>query len=257
MLQPKIVPNPNSRIILQGAGVFTTIRVIYCEPWLWDKHWRRLMHCCERLGIETSDYSEYIVRRGLDESISDADKLKSLKARITITDERPSPLWSHAKATVPSNVTFLVSPARVIKRPFRVGVSPHLINSTSPITGLKTCNYLEPVLSLDDARSRGFQEAIRVNESGRVASACMANVFWLKGDQLFTPHLLTGCLAGTTREFICESLNVNEIAPNLDELRRADAIFLTSAGLGVTQVEEFDGREMPKVEHSILTLVPG
>jgi branched-chain amino acid aminotransferase len=250
------VTNPNTKIILYGAGVFTTIRIIDGEPWLWDKHWRRLMHDCELLGIDTTPYSEYMVRRGLDESIPDADKFRALKARITITDERPSPLWSDAKAPIPSNVTFLVCPLRMIDRPFRVGVSPHLMNSTSPIAGLKTCNYLDQILSLDEARSRGLNEAIRVDERGHVTSACMANVFWLKDAQLFTPAITTGCLPGTTREFVCENLNVVEVEADLDKLRLADAIFLTSAGLGVAQVDEFDGRSMATVDNAILNLMP-
>lgn len=245
-----------SRSYLYGAGVFTTIRMIKGEPWLWDSHWRRLMHDCERIGIDASPYSEYMVRRGLDESIPDGEKSKPLRARITITDETPSPLWSDAKGQAPSNVTFLVSTLRIPPRPFRLGLSPLKINSISPIAGLKTCNYLEQMMSLNEATGRGFQEAVRVNEHGYVTSACMANIFWLKGGQLFTPAFSTGCLPGTTREFVCENLDVTEVETDVDDVRRAAAIFLTSAGLGVVQVDEFDGQAIETVDHAILSLIP-
>jgi branched-subunit amino acid aminotransferase/4-amino-4-deoxychorismate lyase len=84
----------------------------------------------------------------------------------------------------------------------------------------------------------------------------MANVFWLRGDQLFTPSLATGCLPGTTREFVMENTAVTEVDVGTDELREADAIFLTSAGLGVVAVDEFRGRAIGNVEHAILELIP-
>ena len=36
---------------LYGSGVFTTIRIINGEPWLWEKHWRRLMNDAAKIGI--------------------------------------------------------------------------------------------------------------------------------------------------------------------------------------------------------------
>lgn len=111
-------------------------------------------------------------------------------------------------------------------------------------------------MSLDEARSRGANEAIRINERGHVASACMSNLFWLANGQLYTPALSTGCLPGTTREFVMENLEVSEIEADLQELKNADAIFLTSAGLGVVQVDEFNGREMQTTGHPILHVVP-
>lgn len=247
----------SSRARLYGAGVFTTIRIIDGEPWLWEKHWRRLEYDAAKLGIDLSMYSEYMVRHGLDESISDAERSGVRKARITITDERPSPLWSNDQPIVPSNISFLIAPLRELSRPFRLTISPHAISSTSPLAGLKTCNYLDQTMSLDEARSGGANEAIRVNERGHVTSACMANVFWLRGDQLFTPALSTGCLSGTTREFVMENrLDVGEVEAEIDDLREAEAIFLTSAGLGVTRVDEFEGRVMRESEHPMIHLAP-
>ncbi|MBV9240991.1 MAG: aminotransferase class IV [Acidobacteria bacterium] len=244
-----------SRSNLYGAGVFTTIRIIDGEPWLWDKHWRRLESDAAKIGIDLSMYSEYMVRRGLDESIPDVEKTGVRKARIMITDERPSPLWSEDQRVIPTNVSFLIAPLPKVARPFRLTISPYAVNSTSPLAGVKTCNYLEETLSLDEAKSRGYNEAVRLNERGHVTSACMANIFWLKDDRLFTSDLSTGCLPGTTREFVMESLDVTGGEVEVNELKRADAIFLTSAGLGVVQVDEFDQREMATLYHPIRRLV--
>ena len=75
---------------LYGSGVFTTIRIINGEPWLWEKHWRRLMNDAAKIGIDMSMYSEYMVRRGIDESIPDDEKDAPQKFRITVSDLKTS-----------------------------------------------------------------------------------------------------------------------------------------------------------------------
>lgn len=111
-------------------------------------------------------------------------------------------------------------------------------------------------MAFEEARARGFDEAVRLNERGEVTSACMANVFWLKDGKLYTPSLQTGCLPGTTREHILENMECVEIGARIAELHSADDIFLTSAGIGVVQVAEFDGRAMRRDPHGILDIVP-
>ncbi len=61
----------------------------------------------------------------------------------------------------------------------------------------------------------------------------MANVFWKKDGAIYTPPLETGCLNGTTREFILENFAVEQRKAYLAELNSADEIFLASAGIGI------------------------
>lgn len=144
---------------------------------------------------------------------------------------------------------------RPVPEEFRLTVSPYTVNSCSPLVGVKSCNYLENLLAIDEAKKRGFHEAIRVNERGFVTGGCMSNIFWLKDEVLYTPSLSTGCLAGTTREFVLESMECREVGIVIDGLNKAEEIFLTSAGLGVARVAEFEGRPLQKSDHPILTLL--
>ena len=112
------------------------------------------------------------------------------------------------------------------------------------------------MLGYEEATKRGFHEAIRLNERGEIASACMANVFWKKGGKLYTPSLKTGCLPGTTREFILENIECEEVEAGIEALENADRIFLTSAGIGVVRVAEFDGRNLEISDHALSKLLP-
>jgi branched-subunit amino acid aminotransferase/4-amino-4-deoxychorismate lyase len=101
------------------------------------------------------------------------------------------------------------------------------------LTGVKSCNYLENILALEEAKKRGFDEVVRINEKNEIVSAAMANIFWTKDGRIFTPAIETGCLKGTTREFILENFPVCEKTAFIAELAEADEIFLTSAGIGI------------------------
>lgn len=243
-----------SNIFLYGKGIFTTVAIHKHRPFLWEKHWRRITKNAESVGIDLSDYDENLVREQLDKAIT-ANKIREGRARLTFSDARPSRLWrSENESLVKTRLSVLIAERKPIPLDFKLTVSPYQINSQSPLAGIKSCNYLAKILALDEAKGRGFDEAIQLNERGEVTSASMANVFWLRDNVLFTPSLATGCLAGTTREFVLENVECGEVEAGIDECESADAIFLTSAGLGVVEVAELDARKFKSSGHSILDL---
>lgn len=243
-----------SNILLYGKGVFTTIPVRAGECIFWEKHWRRLAVHASRLDIDLSEYTEDSVRSEIAETLQ-RDQIATGRVRVSFLDGSASPLWSAdpEKRTI---LSVIAGPLRPVPGSLRLTVSPHQVNSTSPLSGIKSCSYLEPLLSLEEAKHRGFDEAIRLNERSEVTSACLANVFWLKGGKLFTPSLKTGCLAGTTREFILESLACEQVEARLEELRQAEAIFLSSAGLGLVKAAGFESGPLLAVEHPLISLLP-
>lgn len=244
----------NTNASLYGKGVFTTVAVFNRRPFLWEKHWHRLSKNAAGLGIDVSAYDSRSVAERLAEAIDSANIING-RGRISFLDETPSKIWEEVvKGETRLSITTANLRSRAENQ--KVTLSPHLVNSTSPLAGIKSCNYLEPLMAYDEAKVRGFDEAVRLNERGEIASACMANVFWLKGGRLFTPSLTTGCLAGTTREFILENLECEEVEAGVEAIREADEIFLTSAGIGVIQVAEFEGKNLRNIDHPITKILP-
>lgn len=236
-----------------GKGMFTTAAIVEGQVFLWEKHWRRLEENAVRLGIGLDGIKKETVEAGLDALIRQ-NRRGNGRARITLFDESAAGPWR--STTTGTSVLIVTSELRPRPRVVRLTVSPYLCNSTSPLAGVKSCNYLEQLLAAEEAKKRDFDEAIRVNERAEVVSACMANVFWVTGRKLFTPSLKTGCLSGTTREHVLENIPCEEAESGLDVLRNADAIFLTSAGIGVAGVTEFDETELRALEHPIADLLP-
>ena len=240
---------------LYGRGVFTTLAVVENEPFLWGKHWQRLTSNAAALGIDVSAHAEERVRDSLLYSIPKSGVANG-RARITFSDESPSRIWSNDESERKSSLSIIVAERRPVPENFRLTVSRHHLSTTSPLTGVKSCNYLDHLLAYEQATNRGFHEAIRLNERDEIASACMANVFWETDGRLFTPALKTGCLSGTTREYILETIECAEMEVGLEDLRKADRIFLTSAGLGVATVAEFQGRRLDTSDHPLCNLLP-
>lgn len=253
IIEPEQVRLRISAQTLHGKGMFTTIAVVGGRPFLWEKHWRRINTNAEKLDIDLTEFSDTTTRAAVDELIN-KNNVANGRVRVTFFDSSSSKIWPF-ESTDNTSLLIMTGDLRPVPENFRVTFSPYPVNSRSPLAGVKSCNYLEQILALDEAKSRGFHEAIRVNENGKVTSGCMANVFWLKDDVLFTPSLATGCLAGTTREFVLENLECREVEAGIEALDSADAIYLTSAGIGVISVGDCNGRKLANAPHPITKLI--
>jgi len=247
--------NALSSAALYGKGVFTTVAIYDGEPFVWEKHWRRLVSDAQTIGIDVSGFSEDGVRAAVDEIVRH-NGMGDGRTRITLFDNSPGAIWPSGVSGTTS-LLIITAEKRNETDGLRLGISPYPLNSRSPLAGIKSCNYLENQMAREECKRRGFDEAIRLNERGEIASACMANVFWLKDERLYTPSLKTGCLAGTTREFVMEDLECIEVEAGVETLEHVDAIFLTSAGIGIAQAANYDGKELRRVNRPIIAIMPG
>ena len=122
-------------------------------------------------------------------------------------------------------------------------------NERSAVAGLKTTSYAENVVALAEARKVGATEAILPNTRGRLCEGTGTNVFVALGGRLLTPSLLSGCLAGITRELVLEALpSSDEDDLPMEALAEADEVLLTSSTRDVQPLRMVDGRDLPGVD---------
>jgi branched-chain amino acid aminotransferase len=79
------------------------------------------------------------------------------------------------------------------------------------------------------------------NTRGQLCEGTGTNVFVVRGGELLTPPLSSGCLAGVTRALVLEWHGGREADLPYDALRTADEVFLTSTGRDVQPVVAVDG----------------
>ncbi len=241
--------SPLSPAALYGRGVFTTLAVAGGEPFLWQKHLNRLLDHTARLGIELADSDSAQLESWLRELIAVNDVGEG-RARITIFDESADGVWDD-EGKKGSSVLIMTGTRRPVAASLNVTVSPYSTSSVSPLAGIKSTNYVENLIAIEEARVRGFDEAIRVNERREVVGGCLSNLFWVSGETIFTPAVSAGCIAGTTRAFLMEHFEVIESTADITRVGEADAIYLTSAGMGVKTVRQLDDRVIPPIEHPL------
>ena len=248
--------NAISSISLYGKGIFTTIAIYNSKPFLWEKHWQRLKSNAKKIGVDVSTFDREQVELSLAQLIR-KNAVVNGRCRLTFFDESSSKIW---QISTQKQTSCLIQTAdfKAIREELSVEISDHSINSNSYLSGIKSCNYLENILALEDGIKRGFDEMIRYNEKGEVTSYCMANIFWLEHDdeKLYTPTLETGCLAGTTRELILENFEVEEVKIEIDLfLTNAKTVFLTSSGAGIKRVNKIKNVKKTLRTHKILNLI--
>ena len=239
---------PVSSAMLYGRGVFTTVAIYQGKPFLWPEHWQRLLDHAGRLNIDCGGCTEAGVGEALGKLIK-VNNVSNGRARVILLARSGRDFW---KTKVPGakQTDMLIMTGEAQKVPesgMTLAVSPYRLNTFSPLTGIRSLNYLEQVLSWEEAQEREFDEAIMLNERGEIAAATMANIFWVKEGTVYTPALSTGAVGGVTRNTILkladhEAIPVVEGVYELGDLVEADEIFLTSANLGLAIVNTFDFR---------------
>ena len=117
-------------------------------------------------------------------------------------------------------------------------------------TGAKAAGvYINSSLAKVEALKAGYDEAVLLNEHGRVSEGSGENIFIVKDGVLITPPLSEGVLQGITRDTVITFANDLEIpfveSPLLrQDLYLADEAFYTGTAAEVVPIRSVDEREI-------------
>lgn len=109
------------------------------------------------------------------------------------------------------------------------GLVQGIAKSADGLANLKTCNALVYALAARQARAHKWNDALIANTAGNIIESTIANIFWVKDGQIFTPPLSEGCIAGVMRRYITNHAEVTERPLDTVMLMEADEVFLTNA----------------------------
>ena len=225
-----------------GDGVFETMKVVDGRVFALKRHLRRLDRSAASLGL-TAPSHEVIRDAGAEVLFANPQLLTgSARLRVTLTGGI-SPLGSDRGQASPTLVVAVMA-SKAWPDSTIVATVPWVRNERSAITGAKTTSYAENVVALEYAQQRGASEAIFANSVGQLCEGTGSNIFVVVDGVALTPTLDSGCLAGITRELVLEWSEVQEADLDVDILRTADEIFLTSSTRDVHPVTRVDDREL-------------
>lgn len=112
-----------------------------------------------------------------------------------------------------------------------------------------TGHYVNSILSTNEAKAKGYDEALLLDMNENVAECSGANVFMEKEGKLVTPprgHIMAGITRNTVLE-LCkeEGFEVEERHFKLDELKQADSAFFTGTAAEVVGLASLDDYTFP------------
>ena len=86
--------------------------------------------------------------------------------------------------------------------------------------------------------NRGYADVLFLNQQGEVTEGAISNVFIEMDGKWLTPPVGCGLLAGVYRRHLLETLaNVEERVLYPEDLRRADAVYVSNAVRGLRKAE--------------------
>jgi branched-chain amino acid aminotransferase len=142
----------------------------------------------------------------------------------------------------------------------RVTISPwRKFHSTSfPTVAKSSGQYLNSLLAVQDAKAKGFDEALLLNQEGTIAEGAGQNIFIVKNGELFTNAEDSSILMGITRETLIYLATEMGIAVHigklsLGQLFNADEAFFCGTASEVTPICEVDSRNIGNGKSGTLT----
>jgi len=223
-----------------GDGVFETLKVVEGVPLALTRHLDRLARSCAVLGLQQPDAEG--IRSAIGDVIASEPEAARLgRLRVTCTGG-VGPLASDRTPGAGTTIV-AINPMQPWPATTSAVVVPWVRNERSAVVGAKTTSYAENVVALAWAHERGYSEGLFLNSVGSMCEGTGTNIFAVINQQVVTPPLSSGCLAGITRELLLEWGLASERKVSLAELESADEVFLTSSTRDVHPVTKLGERE--------------
>jgi len=129
---------------------------------------------------------------------------------------------------------------------------------SQPMQSKCAANYSNAALARVEALKNGYDEAIMLNYSGKVAEGSAENIFIVKNGMIKTPPLDADILNGITRDSVIQLIRSNGIKLiekniTVNELLKADEVFMTGTAAEVKSVTKIDRTSIGKGKPGIIT----
>lgn len=228
---------------LYGWGLFETMRA-YSEKIVYlNEHLIRMKDSCRLIHLRFP-YPFDKLKRIIEKTVR-ISRFRDAYIRLT--------LWKseHATGTLIIVREYNPYPKQKYKSGFRAKISSFRQNDSSLLARMKTTSRLLYELSFNEAKFKGFDEAIILNNRGYITEASRSNIFLVRDSALFTPDLECGCLGGITRRVIfalAKKYNIKIYEGNFtaQDLYNADEAFLTNSLMGVMPLAAVEKHKIGK-----------
>jgi branched-chain amino acid aminotransferase len=239
----EILLSPGQIGLLNGWGVFSTVRVYDGVLFAWERHWTRMENDARRLRVPFPTDSQ-AVAADLGRLV-EANQAWNATLRVSVVRNRGG-YWEGPAVTRPFDTIAFTSAVRPYAAELKLGLVPHARHAANEFAGAKILSWAENLTRFERAQEQGLDELVLLNERAEVCECTGANIFTVHGSLVRTPPVSAGCLPGVTRALLLEEIRV----PGLDvqeatlfpaDLESADEVLVTSSTRGVLPAVSIEG----------------
>ena len=238
------------RGFLFGDSIYEVVRTVGGKLFAWDEHMQRLFRSAQRISLSLP-WSADELQEEIEAAIGAKRWPGETYVRIIVTrgvgriDLMPTSSESPNLIVIVKELPELSAALREgglvlcvtdVRRNSRLATDP----------AIKSGNYLNNVLALMEAKRKGADDALMLNENGHLTECSTSNFFMVSDGVVRTPSLDSGILQGITRDFILkvaanEGIVTEERELTLVDLVSADEIFITGTIKAVAPVRKVIG----------------
>lgn len=240
------VITPQNRSFRYGDGLFETMRMQRGKIVNIDFHFERLFAGMKMLQIDIPEYfSKNYFLDTVNELLSKNSIFQNARIRLMFFrgDEGIFEVENNSANFIIETFP-LPEKIKLNEEGLVVDLFPDAAKSCDRFSNLKSDNYLPSVMAVRFAKKNSLDDAIILNAFGRICESSIANVFIIKDENIYTPPLSEGCVAGTMRRWMLEKLMLNnyvvqEKEMSIEDVLSADELFLTNSIQPIWWVKQF------------------
>lgn len=256
MKESDVSISPMSHGFLYGVGFFETFRTYNGEIFQLDAHFERLTRALTDLNMACSLTPEQL--RVACHQLNELNGNHDGYFRLNVyAGEEGLGLAAPQYDSV--HVLLLRKPLHVSrgteKNAYRIEVPR---NSEETTYRHKSFNFLNNVKARQQLNSLATEEGILINREGYVVEGVTSNVFWSKGNVIYTPSVTTGLLEGTARSTVLKIASrhyevcIGEFKE--EDLHSIDEMWITNAVQELVPIKSYEnkrllGNEGPIYQH--------
>lgn len=253
-INSQITPAPEAKISVFDRGFLygdSIYEVTYSEEGAllyFDNHLDRLFNSADLLDMHMHITREQIIEESL--KTLEYSQYKRAYIRIIIT-RGETEITLDPNASFKNNFVIIVKPlAKYPEIMYQEGLNLIISNvlrnhrdSVNP--NAKSGNYLNNVMAIKEAKKLSADDAIMINQAGKITEGTTFNIWCVKDGVIYTPPEKSGLLKGITRKKVIELCKKENLEYSIEEFDKnfilsAQEVFITSSTKGVMPVRKIN-----------------
>lgn len=241
----------DNRAFKYGDGIFDTIKCKDGDLCFLEDHYFRLMSSMRMLRMRipmdfTLDYYEKQIRLTLE--ANNLDQQGRVRVNVFRQDGGLyTPLSNEIDFFIEATALSMLSDDLI-----EIELFKDFPLASGLLSTIKTNNRMVNILGSIFAKENDYQNCILINEKKELVEALNANVFLVKGNEILTPSLDSGCINGIIRKKLIELLKketeyeVKELSISPFDLLKVDEVFMTNSINEIQSVDRYRKKKYAK-----------